>query len=236
MLHRLAVLVVLLLGLGAAPALADAPPPLTIYVTNTSSNVTDASVVDALPAFSEAGNQDFAPVWSTPQIDLVLTDTPPAGAWTIALSDYSDTLGAAGYHEVQNGVPVAKVFTQSGVNWQLVFTHELFEMLADPHIDRATYVNEGSVFYALEVSDPVENQRYSYTRPSATGQPVVISDFVTENWFSGQGGAKLDFTGYVKHAHRILSGGYIYKFQNGTWSGGLREFRLPSTAVGILWE
>ena len=210
--------------------------PLPIYVVNSSTNVTDASVQDALPAFQDAANLDFAPLWSTPQVSLVETtaDQVPAGAWSLTLSDYADVMGAGGYHSVANNdTPYAKVFTQEGLNWQLVFTHELFEMLADPHVDRATYMNQGSTFYALEVADPVEAQRWAYTRPSATSQPVVISDFVTERWFDGKGGGLLDFMGHVKHAHKILYGGYIYKFVNGAWGQGIRE--SPSETVRSLW-
>lgn len=189
----------------------------TIYVSNTSSNVTDASIADALPAFQAAVDEDFFPAWNQ-RADLVLLasgETAPKGAWTMEFSDFSDISGAAGYHSVdKSDTPYAKVFTQTGLNWQLIFTHELFEMLADPHVNRATLLwppgpwSHPSKFYLLEVGDPVERQKWAYTRPSSTQQPVVISDFVTERWYDCQGGAPLDFAGHVHHCLHLLDGGY----------------------------
>lgn len=205
----------------AALSLAGVAGAQTIYVSNASSNVTDASVLDALPAFQAAVDFDFAPAWNQ-RADLVFLsadEVAPVGSWTLALSDDSDVYGAAGYHSITPAdVPYGRVFTRTGLNWQLVFTHELFEILADPHVDRATFVwpsspwSKPSKFFLLEVGDPVERQRWAYTRPSAAGAPVVISDFVTERWFDCHGGAPLDFANHVRHCRHLLDGGYMSVF------------------------
>lgn len=205
----------------AALTLAATTSAQTIYVSNASSNVTDASVLDGLPAFQAAADFDFAPAWNQ-RADLVFLpagEVAPAGAWTLNLADDSDVSGAAGYHSITRAdVPYGRVFTRSGLNWQLVFTHELFEILADPHVDRATFLwpsflwSEPSKFFLLEVGDPVERQKWAYTRPSPSGAPVVISDFVTERWFDCQGGAPLDFANHVRHCRHLLDGGYASVF------------------------
>lgn len=205
----------------AALTLAATASAQTIYVTNQATNVTDASVQDALPAFQAAVDLDFEPAWGA-RADLVFLpqdEVAPDGAATIAIQDDPDVYGAAGYHSVtQADVPYGKVFTRTPVNWQLVFTHELFEMLADPHIDRAVFLwppfpwSVPGTFYLLEVGDPVERQRWAYSRPSLAGAPVVISDFVNERWYDCQGGKPLDYANHVKHCLHSLDGGYMTVF------------------------
>jgi hypothetical protein len=160
---------------------------------------------------------------------------PPLGGWSLTIADYSDVPGAAGYHWVGEGhVPFGKAFAKEGIGWQLVFTHELFEILGDPFCDRFTNASRAGHnpavrqrFLALETGDPVEDAAYAYTRPGADGAPVVISDFVTERWFDGQGGGRFDFTGHARHALQVLPGGYVISFESGHWNFGVRKFLKP---------
>jgi hypothetical protein len=205
-----------LCALVSAPvALGDlSPSPVTVYVQNASSAVSDAEVQDALPAFQAAVTEDFAPYWS--DAHLVLGTGPP-GSWQIFLQDDSDVPGALGYHDVSQGSPIGFVFVHTAlladVSWQLVFTHELFEILGDPYANRGIVVRK--TVYVVETADPVEDENYSYTRPSATGQPVVISDFVFENWFRKHSAWPYDFTHAARRPLQVLPGGYQLCFRDG---------------------
>jgi hypothetical protein len=214
-------LVAIIAALAFAPATLAAGP--TLYVENTSTVVTDAQIADALPAFQASVSQDLAPIWGA---DATLVQAPaPAGAWTITVSDNSDVNGALGYHWLADGVPYGKVFAvdsaDDGANWQVVFTHELFEMLVDPYANRASlskrFGKQHARWWLTEVGDPVESDDYAYTRPSATGQPVFISDFITPAWYD-KSSTRYDFRGYVKRPTQLLPGGYANYWLNGRWN------------------
>jgi hypothetical protein len=225
-------LVAILCGLALLCGSARAQlTPQIIYVVNESS-VPTYRIADALPAFQQAADEDFGPVWNA-YGQLQLTTLPPEGAWEIDIVDTPD-IWASGYHTMHGRVPYGQVGTKTGIPWQLVFSHELFEMLADPYVDRASYVPplcigntcHSGEFYAVEVSDPVEALRYAYWKKSPYGRHILISDFVTPNWFTGQGGAALDFTGNLLHHHQIGKGGYVYICREGNWQPlGTDEFR-----------
>lgn len=209
-------LVFLCLATGAKAA------PVPVYVQNKSAAVTSAELVDAMPAFQAAVSEDFAPVWGT-DCKLIL-GYPPKGAMRIVLTDNVDVWGALGYHWVFTGAPTSKVFPQmsedNGVSWQLVFTHELFEMLADPWVNRASLSKRTALmpprWWLVEVADPVEDTAFTYTKPGISGTPVEISDFITPAWYGGA--PPYDFTGHVIRPLQILDGGYANYWMNGRWN------------------
>lgn len=218
---RLAIVYVLCLWALAITLNAKAA---NIYVVNQSS-VADSTVQNSLPSFQQALDADFGPVWGA---DPTLLYGPGPG-WTITLTDQiKDVPGAAGYHGHKAEVPFAIVGMKTKLNWQLVFSHELFEMLVDPYATRAEgviYCNvysgcETTTFYLQEVCDPVE---WSWFKING----VIISDFVTNRWYDGQGG-QMDFLGLVKHSHQLLHGGFAVFNTNNVWANtnGL-PFRLP---------
>jgi hypothetical protein len=132
-----------------------------VLIVNQSTLVTDEQIQDALPAFQQAVTNDFAPVWGT---DATLTTDPATeDAWTVTITDEPDVLFAAGYHYLDHGRPAAKVFADA-MPWQLVLTHELFEMLVDPWLNRS--VRAHGKWWLVEVGDPVETR--SYQLPSAS--------------------------------------------------------------------
>ena len=59
----------------------------------------------------------------------------------------------------------------------MTFTHEVLEALADPWINLAAQTGAGQ-FYAVEVGDPVESDRFAYLIGA-----VKVSDFVLPAWF-----------------------------------------------------
>lgn len=201
--------------------IASASSLPVIYVSNSSTVVPQADVEAALPAFQTAVSRDLAKYW---HIDAVLTTDPAQAAsadMTLAVSDDADQPGALGYHDVGlDGRPYGKVFARTGAayneSWQLTFTHELFEMLVDPWINRFSIWNHRT--WLVEVGDPCESGFYAY---AING--VVISDFITPSWYgagfgSGKSKAPLDFTKKLKRAGQIGKHGYAsYQKADGTW-------------------
>lgn len=214
-------------------AAASARP--TIYVWNSSTVVSDEILQDCLPVWQRAIDEDFAPAWNAPA-DLVFSEEePPTGEWQIEVTDNADVWGALAYHGVYEPAPFARVFVQTaveyGFNWEVSLTHELWEMLADPYINRTIMVRPG-VFYALEVADPVEDDSLAYWRLSPAGRPVAISDFVYESWFRPVFGVKpYDFAGYVTRPLQVLKGGYIPVWRGrGKWTT-IENFHQPRNVV-----
>src|SRR4249919_728666 len=183
----------------AAPPIAGASP-VVAYVGNHSAEVTNADIANSLPAFQTAVSRDFAPVWGT---DAVLT-TDPAAEQTanmlVYVNDEPDCWGCLGYHDVVLGRPTSYVFAdlaeQYHDSWQLILTHELFEMLADPWINR--YAIWSHRTWLVEVCDQVEDGYYAYRIG-----PVVISDFIFPKWFDSRLKGPVDFTHGLKRSGQI---------------------------------
>lgn len=242
--RRLALLVVMAALLVVAFALyprgarpGPAGPGVEISVVNRSS-VPDARVADSLTAIQHAADADFGPTWNAyARLVYYPSGTPrsaiPPG-WTIRLYDQPACgFGCAGQHDQRNGWPYADIGMRiSGVAWTEVLTHELWEMLADPYVDReqGVIVQQpgpfgGSVttdrFSFVEVADPVEASRYDYTRASDTGRTVRISDFVTEAWYRDlhdRGRTPLDFARHVTRRRQVLPGGYAWYSTGSAWA------------------
>jgi hypothetical protein len=208
--RRLVVTVMLAL-LFASPAAAA-----SIYVTNDSS-VPDAEIADALPAFQRALDQDFAPSWREARGSELFLGAAPPGAWEIRMVDTPDCWDCSGYHDLENGVPYAVVSTLD--DWHVTFSHELWEILVNPYLDRVAIVKPKTLIrvYALETADPVEGARFAYVRPSASGEPVQISDFVTPAWFRRGSQGPWDFSGATKRPVQLLEDGYQLWLHNGAW-------------------
>lgn len=218
--RRLALLTVLALALITAEQALGATPAQTLYVRNLSS-LPDTQVLDALPAFQAAVDEDFAPAWNA-RVELVFIgrDLAPVDGWRIVLVDIPVCLFCAGFHHAPRGVPRAEVGTldENPQAWQVTFTHELFELLADPLINRGVLVRK--TWYALEVCDPVEDISFAYERPSASGEPILISDFVLENWFRPHSRGPYDFTRHATLPLQILEGGYQLIWDENAWGYG----------------
>lgn len=218
---------VLVATLVALVALAVSAPALAggrlLYVRNVSS-LDNAAVIDALPAFQAAIDEDFEPVWSARvELRFIGRDLPPANGWRIVLVDSPECWLCSGFHHAPKGVPRAEVgvLADDPREWQGTFTHEVFELIVDPMINRGVLV--GKKWFALEVCDPVEDNAFAYERSSASGQPVRISDFLTENWFRPHSRGPYDFTRHTKRPLQVLSGGYQL-----IWTGAAWYYERPS--------
>lgn len=228
-----------ILGLGATSS-SKTSIVQTIYVQDKSTLVSVAELKNALPAFQAATSKDFAPLW---RIDAKLVYLPraaevPAGAESITLVDKGPVAGALAYHEVTNGVAdsiiyvgIAKLY---GYSWTVGFTHELWEMLADPGIVE-TAQSQDNTIWAEEVADPCEADVFGYTRPGVDGKPVLISDFVTEKWFGAQVQGPYDFTNAIQSPLVVLKGGYAQWWDGANWNI-VENFRKGSADAHWLIE
>jgi hypothetical protein len=123
---------------------------------------------------------------------------PPSGSWWLVILDDSDQTGALGYHgRTSEGLPLGKIFAASdlkaGTSWRVTASHELLEMLADPHINLNAFVQNDTttgIPHAYEVCDACEDDSFGYQIDN-----VLVSDFVClagfEN-FRGEGSTQFD--------------------------------------------
>jgi hypothetical protein len=168
-------------------------------------------------------DRDFAPIWGfSARLFGPLPGgqpVPDKGWWQLVLLDDSDQAGALGYHDLTpEGMPLGKVFVAEdmkyGQSWTVTASHELLELLCDPNTSLCAYAN-GTV-YSFEIADACEDGQFAY---SIDG--VLVSDFVTPNWFKphAPATARFDYGRHVTAPFQLLSGGYIgiYNHQ-GFWT------------------
>ena len=223
-----------------------------IAVINASTILKDSEVKAAVPGLQTQVRRDFRTAWG---LDADLTFVPkrsrPAkGSWWITILDNSDAAGALGYHDLTSeGLPLGKVFAASdrqyGLNWTVTASHELLEMLADPDINLAAYVDRpgGDItLYAYEVCDACEADQFGY---AING--TLVSDFVFPEWFESfrkPGSVRFDQRKKIRKPFQLLPGGYIgvYDTRSGqgwtqlTAAGGKRNRYALRPAVGTRRE
>src|SRR5262245_22981287 len=161
---------------------------LQIAVINESTAITDSNVQHMLPAFTQQWNKDLGQVWEVEEATFTFVpkgQAPAAGTWWVVFLDDSDQAGALSYHDLTNdGLPISKVFVKTiladHASVSVGATHEICEMAVDPWLNSA-YQDPHGVFWAGEVCDPVENDRYGYKIGN-----VLVTDFITPNWFAHQ--------------------------------------------------
>lgn len=200
---------------------------IKIAVINASKVLSDNDVQAAVTALQTQVHKDFSPAWG---VDADLTfvpqgSNPAPGAWWLVILDNSDQAGALGYHDLTDeGLPLGKVFAASdlqfGYNWTVTASHELLEMLGDPDINLAAYVqkDDGTMtLYAYEVCDACEADQFGYTIDG-----ITVSDFVYPSWFESfraEGSTQFDHRRYIKKPLGLLAGGYIGAYDVATGSG-----------------
>ena len=202
----------------------------TIYIVNHApGSISDRAIRHDIPAWEQAVNQDFAPVWHTAQVRLLLVSKAPAGALSALFEKSGPIQGALAFHEVSRGrsaiVVYAGVGNFYGYSNSVSFTHELFELLADPSI---SITNQGypypyytvsqqqfpmmpGTIWANEVCDAVEAYAYRI-------HGVAISDFITPNWFNDHVQGGYDWLGVVQEPFTITRGGYSQFWDGSSWN------------------
>lgn len=170
--------------------------------------------------------RDVAPRWNlsaSVSAYPTLASLPP-GAWPIFVEPTIDDPDAEGYHTDANQQPYALV--RFDKTWTVTVSHELIEMLIDPHgnrllhqtLDLRGYPNQLPGLPAnidaltlIEACDPCEGETYNIAG-------IPVSDFVFPTWYStinsvsgpdsGSFEAGADFLGRCKPG-RLLRDGYV---------------------------
>jgi len=160
-------------------------------------------------------SRDFKMFWNADATVTAYADlkSVPPNVWPIICKDEAGIPGALGYHAENNGQPSAIVGVQNNPSWTLTASHELINMLADPHGNRTITApspdpaDKGKrTAILVEPADPAETPAYSY---QING--ITVSDFVTPAWFESRlkSGTLYSFRGSVKAPGQVLPGGYM---------------------------
>lgn len=197
----------------------------TIYVTNRSTQVTDAQVAAMAAACAKQIAQHIAPAhFVSPAPVLFLPKNAPAPvkqARIIAVQDECDDPQALGYHTEDGsehiwGVVGTKAVMDQGAKAttgsyavSTILSHEVGEMYMDPFC--SMWADSGQGFLvAYEIGDPVQSDYY-------TIDGVAVSNFVTGAWFNplAARGSKLDFMGKLTKPFTLSRGGYWVQLKEG---------------------
>src|SRR6266446_9564438 len=116
---------------------------MNIDIINESTVVPDEQLGEWCAALQLQVHRDFEPLWNTgATLALVARGGKPAldRPWIVVLDD-PDMAGALGYHETTaTGLPIGKVFAkltiQNREHVSVILSHELLELLADPHVNQ----------------------------------------------------------------------------------------------------
>lgn len=205
---------------------------IPVAVLNQSAAVTDVEVNNLIAALQMQVSRDLAPAWN---IDATLSFVPagqqaPAGSYRLFLLDKTDQGQDTGYHTADADGPFARVFVVSaktdGQQWTAVASHELLEMLVNPHGNRAAFVvaddtgltnasaasGVSGTYYDLEICDPVYPDENDY---QING--VYVSDFVFPLWFApwlvptgpNQPPAKVDYANKLQNPGDLAPGALL---------------------------
>jgi len=187
-----------------------------VALVSKSKAIDNAQVTAVAAALNKQVVRDFGPLWNvTATVDPFETlQQVPVDYWPVIVLDKLNDPNAGGYHETKHGEPFSVVLAS---DFPIAAGHETLEMLADPFGSRtiagspppkapAPVNGFTRVVYLVEVCDPCEDEKFSY---SVNGVPV--SDFITPNFYDPvtSSGVRYSFTGAVKHPHQVLEGGYI---------------------------
>jgi hypothetical protein len=170
----------------------------------------------------------FGPAYGvSARVELVERGRQDPTAWQIALVDDAPSAEDDGWHELTaRGQPLGKVLLKKVIaetgGWSSTASHELLELLADPGMSLSVlvYGARGSHFFAYEVCDPVQDDRFSYFVDR-----VRVSDFVYPAWFESfreHGSTRFDHVGACTRPLQILPGGYA-SVAHANWARGWRD-------------
>lgn len=193
------------------------PNSIQISLVNQSTIFKDSDLPALANALQIQVKRDFFPVWG---IDAQLFYTPSgkhptASHWPLVLFDNSDVANALGYHdESPTGQPLGKVFVATtladGQKVEVTTSHELLEMLGDPYVNLAA--QDGSIFWASEMCDMVENDEYFITIPTGwngAGTSVPVSNFGLPDWWQTGKPGPFDFLKKLTSPLTLTAGGYM---------------------------
>lgn len=246
-------ILLLLLSTGIGLAIFSSSPRVvqqgsleTVYIRNLAPHdMSDATIERDIPSWEKAANRDFAPIWETPHVRIVLIHGRPPRNGIVATFRHNGPInGALAFHYVSRGEPAIVVYTGVGDFYgysnSVSFTHELFEVLGDQftaggNLGWAPYFYIGQnpqafpvgAVFLNEVCDPVEAYQYEV-------KGVAISDFITPNYFADGVTGGLDFLNVLTHPFQIARGGYQIVEMNGAWQEIINFRHAGKDAAGFL--
>jgi hypothetical protein len=206
-------------------------PPRHVGIVSKTAKVSPVDLAFMAAALRIQVREHFAPAWGMAPIEVAAyqnaANLPPHLAAVIFLVGDDGNKESLGYHVDVGGVVFALVDVDQtradGGEVSAVASHELTELLLNPHLDRWVWVPSLALFLWREAADPVEDLTYPILATIEGAQRVVtVSDFIKPEYFEPGGaggwsgiGAAGDFLGKV--APLALSpGGYqIAKRANG---------------------
>jgi hypothetical protein len=186
----------------------------------------ESDVLGGIAALQRQVDADFGP---TGRIEARLVPwsgrEPNPDVWGLVLLDWRSHPGSPGRqaldhygHHTSGGHPLARVFLDQllpGQQWTHLASHELLEMLVDPHRSAAVYRDGGGDpfrVYARRVCDPCAGYSYGY---EVNG--CAVSDFVHPSWFGGRGSRK-DERGRIGRPFEVLPDGWIGVIDPASWT------------------
>jgi hypothetical protein len=179
--------------------------------------ISDHDAAAVVAALQVQVDRDFAPLWGIgATLSFVPSDdmTSWAGKWNILLLDRLDAPGPLGRHDLTpDGQPLGRIYVAddiaSGTAPSVTLSHELLEMLGNPHAnllvrDKRPNVT-GLVFYCYENCDAVQTDSLGY---DVNG--VQVSDFVLPRYFDclAESGP-FDFRDHLTGPLTVAPGGYM---------------------------
>lgn len=195
--------------------LSDTPQ---IVVVNESTILTAAQAWNIAWAGQYQVRWQFGPIWKVAaDVTLLPKGVPvPSGAWILHLLDTADQEGALGYHDEEgNEVPYGRVFVKTaqdnGISASEVFSHELLELLIDPHVNLSAYDPKANRLIAYEVGDPAQGGAYDIGAPYNRTTGILVSDFAEPSWFDPNTPPhqKTSYRGVCTGPFKIGTGGYM---------------------------
>jgi hypothetical protein len=222
-----------------------------ITVVNKSTLVSNADVQLMTRACWTQLRDHASPAWRlVPMTVVYAVDEAhaPPGSWVIGVLDDSDQAGALGWHTEDKGVIYGRVFARpvldnggnaltAKLSIASVLSHEVLETFVDPSCNRWADV-DGRHSIALEVGDPVESDSYAVQVDTTQ---VMVSNFVTENWFDPQARGGFDYMKRCTKPFQMTRGGYIVQMVDGKvtqkfgetypeWRKGMKRTELARTS------
>ena len=187
-----------------------------VAVINRSTVVTAGSIDVMVRALEKQWARDLRPIWGVDEASFSVVRPglePRRGAWWLVFLDDTNQASRLAYHDLTSeGLPISKVFARTllrrNASVSVGASHELCEMAIDPWLNGA-YQDDNEVFWAREICDPVQGDRYGYSIGGTS-----VSDFVTPEWFGhARRGARVDFRRYAKRSFHVLPGGYAQRYE-----------------------
>ena len=182
-----------------------------VAVTSWSDTTPDLDVMFAVEA-ARRELPDFCACWGLPVPGIAFFDrkveiTAHDGMIVSAVDDDGE-IGTLGYHTTVAGLPIFLWESRYGCP---VFTHELWETLANPDLDRWQTAPDGTEWW-LEAADATQGDSY----PVDVEVAGNFSSVLCSNWLApafwglpnADGSARLDKMGLVTAPFTLRPGGY----------------------------